>query len=167
MKMNRPSVPRNVSVEVFHSDMSRITSIANKQLKNGSDSIRPRTVRSNVLRHCMVGHAPSNQSADIKEAIPRPLRRPPKHHGTMGRTGTLSLKVALEQIGFGPCHHMAEVFKDKNAQAPFFLDAESALQENPEAEVDWDLVYGESRAVCDFPTCLYYKSLKPSIQKPR
>ena len=27
----------------------------------------------------------------------------------LGRTGTLSLKVALEQIGFGPCYHMAEV----------------------------------------------------------
>jgi len=26
-----------------------------------------------------------------------------------GRTGTLSLKRALEQLGFGPCHHMLEV----------------------------------------------------------
>ena len=27
-----------------------------------------------------------------------------------GRTGTLSLKNALEKIGFGPCYHMMEVF---------------------------------------------------------
>jgi Sulfotransferase domain len=27
----------------------------------------------------------------------------------MGRTGTLSLKVALERLGFGPCYHMMEV----------------------------------------------------------
>ena len=27
-----------------------------------------------------------------------------------GRTGTLSMKTALEQLGFGPCHHMIEVF---------------------------------------------------------
>jgi hypothetical protein len=27
-----------------------------------------------------------------------------------GRTGTSSLKAALEQLGFGPCHHMQEVF---------------------------------------------------------
>ena len=27
-----------------------------------------------------------------------------------GRTGTLSLKTALEKLGFGPCYHMAEVF---------------------------------------------------------
>jgi hypothetical protein len=26
-----------------------------------------------------------------------------------GRTGTNSLKIALEHLGFGPCHHMFEV----------------------------------------------------------
>ena len=26
-----------------------------------------------------------------------------------GRTGTYSLKAALEHLGFGPCHHMSEV----------------------------------------------------------
>jgi len=25
-----------------------------------------------------------------------------------GRTGTLSLKVALDELGFGPCYHMSE-----------------------------------------------------------
>ena len=25
-----------------------------------------------------------------------------------GRTGTMSLKLALEELGFGPCYHMAE-----------------------------------------------------------
>ncbi len=27
-----------------------------------------------------------------------------------GRTGTMSLKAALEVLGFGPCYHMVEVF---------------------------------------------------------
>ena len=27
----------------------------------------------------------------------------------LGRTGTMSLKVALEQLGLGPCHHMTEL----------------------------------------------------------
>ena len=27
-----------------------------------------------------------------------------------GRTGTLSLKTALERIGFGPCYHMMRSF---------------------------------------------------------
>ena len=26
-----------------------------------------------------------------------------------GRTGTTSIKAALEQLGFGPCYHMEEV----------------------------------------------------------
>ena len=26
-----------------------------------------------------------------------------------GRTGTNSLKLALEHLGFGPCHHMFEI----------------------------------------------------------
>ena len=26
-----------------------------------------------------------------------------------GRTGTMSLKAALDQLGFGPCHHMEEI----------------------------------------------------------
>ena len=35
----------------------------------------------------------------------------------LGRTGTLSLKSALELLGFNPCHHMQEtvfVQQDKN-----------------------------------------------------
>ncbi len=28
-----------------------------------------------------------------------------------GRTGTASLKSALEELGFGPCYHMMEVFE--------------------------------------------------------
>ena len=28
-----------------------------------------------------------------------------------GRTGTASMKIALERLGFGPCYHMREVFE--------------------------------------------------------
>ncbi len=28
-----------------------------------------------------------------------------------GRTGTMSTKLALEELGFGPCHHMVEVMQ--------------------------------------------------------
>ena len=34
-----------------------------------------------------------------------------------GRTGTHSLKLALERLGFGPCHHMFEV-RDDPGQLP-------------------------------------------------
>jgi hypothetical protein len=39
-----------------------------------------------------------------------------------GRTGTLSLKVALEALGFGPCHHMTELF-DKSEHVAFWDEA--------------------------------------------
>jgi hypothetical protein len=35
-----------------------------------------------------------------------------------GRTGTASLKPALETLGFGPCYHMIEVFRHPEHAAP-------------------------------------------------
>jgi len=35
-----------------------------------------------------------------------------------GRTGTMSLKVALDTLGVGPCHHMVE---GKSTDSRFFL----------------------------------------------
>ncbi|MCH8809438.1 MAG: sulfotransferase family protein, partial [Proteobacteria bacterium] len=49
----------------------------------------------------------------------------------LGRTGTHSLKLALEHLGFGPCHHMFEV-RDNPAQLPYWQAA--ARGELP----DWD-----------------------------
>ncbi len=40
----------------------------------------------------------------------------------VGRTGTHSLKLALEQLLGGPCHHMLEVLGDP-AQVPGWMDA--------------------------------------------
>ncbi len=36
-----------------------------------------------------------------------------------GRTGTLSLKAALEQLGFGPCHHMLGLL-DRPGEIPLW-----------------------------------------------
>ena len=38
-----------------------------------------------------------------------------------GRTGTNSLKLALEMLGFGPCHHMHEV-ATHTEQVPIWED---------------------------------------------
>jgi hypothetical protein len=35
------------------------------------------------------------------------------------RTGTASLKVALEILGFGPCHHMSEIMQKPNRALEF------------------------------------------------
>ena len=36
----------------------------------------------------------------------------------VGRTGTYSLKLAVNRLGFGPCHHMEEVLLNMPAQVP-------------------------------------------------
>ena len=38
-----------------------------------------------------------------------------------GRTGTLSLKAALERLGFSPCYHMVEV--PRRGHGPFWREA--------------------------------------------
>lgn len=69
-----------------------------------------------------------------------------------GRTGTLSLKLALERLGFGPCHHMLEVFADPS-QAGVFLAAHRGQ------DVDWDEVYGAYAATVDFPGAVFWEEL--------
>lgn len=67
-----------------------------------------------------------------------------------GRTGTNSLRRALEQLGFGPCHHMF------------------ALREHPEQLVhwqaavrgeapDWDLVFDGWNAAVDWPSAAFWR----------
>ena len=36
----------------------------------------------------------------------------------LGRNATLSMKFALEALGFGPCHHMTEVLADSRRAIP-------------------------------------------------
>jgi hypothetical protein len=69
-----------------------------------------------------------------------------------GRTGTMSLKVALEILGFGPCYHMSEVFAH-----PEHVELwRAAAQGKP---VDWEQVFGGYRATVDWPACTFYGEL--------
>ena len=71
----------------------------------------------------------------------------------LGRTGTLTLKTALEMLGFGPCHHMIEVLGDAERQVPFWNRAADG------EAVDWDEVYGGYAATVDWPGCHFYSQL--------
>jgi hypothetical protein len=55
-----------------------------------------------------------------------------------GRTGTLSLKVALEELGFGPCYHMTELF-DKPEHMTFWDEAADKVARGE--PVDWEGVF--------------------------
>jgi hypothetical protein len=68
-----------------------------------------------------------------------------------GRTGTSSLKTALEQLGFGPCHHMEEVFQHPE-QIPLWLAV-------ARGEADWDAVFRGYNSAVDFPTQHWYRDV--------
>ncbi len=62
----------------------------------------------------------------------------------VGRTGTHSLKVALEQLLGGPCYHMVEVF----GHAEHVPAWHAAMKDEP---VDWDAVFEGYIATVDWP----------------
>ncbi len=69
-----------------------------------------------------------------------------------GRTGTNSLKLALEQLGFGPCHHMFEV-RDHPEQVPFWQEAARG------GTTDWDAVFADYNACVDWPSAHYWREI--------
>lgn len=69
-----------------------------------------------------------------------------------GRTGTMSLKVALEQLGFGPCYHMFDVVQ-RPARARAWTDAAAGRP------VEWDEVFAGYQATVDWPGAAFWREL--------
>lgn len=69
-----------------------------------------------------------------------------------GRTGTASLKAALERLGFGPCYHMLEVFENPSHLRLW----EAAAAGEP---VEWDEVFKHYEAAVDWPVAAFYEQL--------
>jgi hypothetical protein len=70
----------------------------------------------------------------------------------MGRTGTLSLKHALEELGYNKCHHMMEVIANP-PQLAFWKEMEA------KRTTDFDAMMNGYEAMVDFPGSLYYKEM--------
>jgi hypothetical protein len=70
----------------------------------------------------------------------------------LGRTGTMSLKVALEELGFVKCYHMVEVL----ARLDDARTWNAAARGEP---VDWDRLFDGYQATVDFPGCMFYREL--------
>lgn len=69
-----------------------------------------------------------------------------------GRTGTLSLKGALERLGFAPCYHMVEVIEH-----PEHVDLWQRAAAG--GQVEWEEILAGYRAAVDWPACNFYASL--------
>ena len=69
-----------------------------------------------------------------------------------GRTGTKSLQAALEELGFGPCYHMTELFE--HPEHAEYWDAARRGE-----TVDWEGFLGDYEATVDWPACTFYEKL--------
>ncbi len=70
----------------------------------------------------------------------------------VGRTGTHSLKLALEQLLDAPCHHMIEILGDPD-QIPAWIDAVNGR------EVDWSRMLARYGAIVDWPGASFWREL--------
>jgi len=75
-----------------------------------------------------------------------------------GRTGTLSLQAALEQLGFAPCYHYVEVVERRPGRNDGHLRAWVDFAKGRSA-MDWRWLFASYQAVVDFPMCTFYAEL--------
>jgi hypothetical protein len=69
-----------------------------------------------------------------------------------GRTGTLSLKNALEKLGLGPCYHMFEVI-----ERPDHIEMWHRLAFG--GPIDWELLFKDFHSAVDWPAARYWREL--------
>lgn len=69
-----------------------------------------------------------------------------------GRTGTDSMREALEILGFGPCHHMRAVMTDEDQKARWRAVAAGSTP-------DWDSLLDGFGSCMDWPTAYYWPQL--------
>ena len=77
-----------------------------------------------------------------------------------GRTGTMSLKLALEQLGVGRCYHMVEVFQRPEAPEQWRLAAESTPG-------DWETIFAGYSATVDWPGATFYREMAAHYPKAK
>jgi hypothetical protein len=70
----------------------------------------------------------------------------------LGRTGTMSLKAALDQLGFGPCYHMSELMQRPQQVKDW---ARAAAGE----PIDWNALYAGFVSTVDWPSAHFWREL--------
>ena len=69
----------------------------------------------------------------------------------LGRTGTKSMQTALNMLGFGPCHHMVEVFQHPESMQ-LWIDA-------AEGRPDWDAIFKGYHSMVDYPGAAHWRGI--------
>lgn len=79
----------------------------------------------------------------------------------LGRTGTTSLKVALDRLGFGPCYHMFDIVSSEarlDQWVKIVCDGQRP---------DWDAVFDGYSSAVDGPCALYYRQLMAAFPEAK
>jgi hypothetical protein len=71
----------------------------------------------------------------------------------MHRTGSMSVKAALERLGYGPCYHGMEALR-RSTDGDHWLAAYEAG-----GDVDWSVIFKGYRATMDWPTIHFWEQL--------
>jgi len=69
-----------------------------------------------------------------------------------GRTGTDSMRGALNILGFGPCHHMMDILENDTQKQRWRALAQGATP-------DWGSLFEGYRACVDWPSAHYWQEL--------
>src|SRR6478752_7488682 len=109
--------------------------------------LRSRQGRSDAMKRTCEGSA----SAGVR-ASSAGWRQEMKLIGAgLPRTGTLTQKVALEQLGLAPCYHWVNVIAD--------LDQVELWDRALDGEAIWDRVFDGQQATVDWPGGYFYREL--------
>ena len=74
----------------------------------------------------------------------------------MGRTGTLSLKTALERLLGAPCYHMVEVFAHEEHRSIWQAAARGEMP-------DWEALLADYAATVDWPAAAFWPELREAF----
>ncbi|MCK5941376.1 MAG: hypothetical protein KAI24_05350 [Planctomycetes bacterium] len=78
----------------------------------------------------------------------------------VGRTGTYSLKLAINRLGLGPCHHMEEVLLQHAEQVPLW---NAALRGEPQ----WQRIFAGYASTVDWPTAGFFRELHAAFPQAK
>lgn len=75
------------------------------------------------------------------------------------RTGTLTQKLALEQLGFGPCYHWVNLIAD--------LDEVALWEAAMDGEAHWDEIFKGHESTVDWPGGYFYRELSEAYPEAK
>ncbi|PFH61252.1 hypothetical protein XA68_17886 [Ophiocordyceps unilateralis] len=85
------------------------------------------------------------------------------------RTGTMSMRTALSQLGFHECYHFVTVMENMDHHPQQWIRALEAKYAGAASftKDDWDALLGRSQACCDVPAALFGVELAQTYPKAK